>query len=78
MPQQQQYNYQNINYSNDLMWDKRAKGIMIVAGSVGAGILLIMLLSGNLFRHWIIVLIVLLFTIGAFISVKGMQFYNGS
>lgn len=51
---------------------------MIVAGSVGAGILLIMLLSGNLFRHWIIALIVLLFTIGAFISVKGMQFYNGS
>lgn len=51
---------------------------MIVAGSVGAGILLIMLLGGNLFRHWIIALIVLLFTIGAFISVKGMQFYNGS
>lgn len=73
MPQQQ-FNYQNAGYNNDPMMDKKFRGIMIVAGSVwgGAGILLIMLLSGNLFRHWIIALIILLFTIGAFGSTKEM------
>lgn len=71
MPQQQ-FNYQNAGYNNDPMMDKKFRGIMIVAGSVGACILLIMLLSGNLFRHWIIALIILLFTIGAFGSTKEM------
>lgn len=71
MPQQQ-YTYQNTGYSNDPMMDKKFKGIMIAVGSVGAGILLIMLLSGNLFRHWIIALIILFFTIGAFGSTQEM------
>ena len=69
---QQQYTYQNTGYSDDSMTDKQLRGIMIVAGSVGAGILLIMLLSGNLFKHWIIALIILLFTIGAFETIKEM------
>ena len=71
MPQQQ-YNYQNSGYSNDPMMDKKFRGIMIAVGSVGAGILLIMLLSGNLFRHWIIALIILFITLGAFGSTKEM------
>lgn len=71
MPQQQ-FNYQNTGYNNDPMMDKKFRGIMIAVGSIGAGILLIMLLSGNLFRHWIIALIILFITIGAFGSTKEM------
>lgn len=71
MPQQQ-YNYQSSGYSNGPMMDKKFRGIMIAVGSVGAGILLIMLLSGNLFRHWIIALIILFITLGAFGSTKEM------
>lgn len=71
MPQQQ-YNYQNLGYSNDPMMDKKSRGVMITVGSVGAGILLIMFLSGNLFRHWIIALIILFITLGAFGSTKEM------
>lgn len=36
MPQQQ-FNYQNAGYNNDPMMDKKFRGIMIVAGSVGGG-----------------------------------------
>lgn len=71
MPEQQ-YNYQSSGYSNDSKMDKKLKGFMITVGSVGAGIILIMLLSGNLFRHWIISLIILFITFCAFGSAKEM------
>lgn len=71
MPQQQ-FNYQNTGYNNDSMMDKQFRGGMIAVGSIGAGILLIMFLSGNLFRHWIIALIILFITIGAFESTNEM------
>lgn len=60
-----------MNYSYDNQMDAaKMKSIMIAAGSIGALILLIMLLTGNLLKHWIIAIIVLLFTIGAFTSLK--------
>ena len=68
----QQYNYQNNSSFNDPNMDRKIRGLMITLRSVGAGILLIMLLSGNLFKHWIIALIILFFTIGAFGNSKEM------
>lgn len=38
----------------------------IIVGSIGIGILLVMLLSGNLFEHWIISIIILIITIVSF------------
>lgn len=73
---QQQYIYQNTGYFNDSRMDKKFKGIMITIGSIEVGILLIMLLSGNLFRHWIIALIILFFIIGAFGSTHEVQLYG--
>lgn len=69
-PNQQQYNYQDPGYNNDPMATLKLKALMAVFGCIGAVILIIMLLSGNLFRHWIISLIILFFTIGAFASIK--------
>lgn len=65
----QQLDNQNIGYDDSLL-DKESRKILLAVGSFGIGILLIMFLSGNLFRHWIIALIILIITIGAFRSTK--------
>lgn len=67
---QQQYNYQSQGYTKTPMTNQKLRGIMIAVGSLGAGILLIMFLSGNLFRYWIIALIILFITLRAFGSIK--------
>ncbi len=69
---QYQIDYKNTGYNNDPLKDRKFKGTMIAVGSAGAGILLIMLLTGNLFRHWIIALLVLFITIGAFFLTNEM------
>lgn len=67
----QQYNEQNYNYSNNnQMSNERVKPLMIGIGSISILLLLILLVTGGLFRHWIISLIVLFITIGAFGSLK--------
>lgn len=66
----QQYNYQKNNYIDDPDVNRQLKGIMVFILSVGTLILLIMFFSGNLFKHWIVSLIVLFFTIEAFVILK--------
>lgn len=64
-------------YGQPAQWDgqmdtAKMKSTMIIAGGIGALILLIMFLTGNLFKHWIIAIVVLLFTLGAFTSLKDL------
>lgn len=50
--------------------EEKLKLTMIAVGSIGALILLMLLLTGNLFRHRIISFIVFIFTLGAFFTYR--------
>lgn len=68
--QPQQYNYQNVNYQNtnyqNMNYSNQSrpiedKGVMLfmyICGVIGIIILCIMLFTGNLFKHWVISLII--------------------
>ncbi|MCI8659021.1 MAG: hypothetical protein HFG54_02065 [Lachnospiraceae bacterium] len=62
--------YKFENDSGDQMTTEKLKMYMIGFGSIGVLILIVLFFTGGLFRHWLISLIVLLMTIGAFSSVK--------
>lgn len=72
-PVQQAYTPQ-YNPTNDRYIDKEnnqpnnatLRLMVIVQGSIGVLILLILLVTGGLFRHWIISLIMLFFSLGSF------------
>ena len=64
--------YKNAGNSDDVLNDKQFRGMLVFVGSLGAGILLIMLLSGNLFSNWIVSLVIFFITVGAFGGLKEM------
>lgn len=66
---QQNYYVPQNNIGNDIS-PERLKMLMLGLGCIGGLILMILLFTGGLFRHWIISLIVLLFTVGAFAAIR--------
>jgi len=76
VPNSNSYSYaQNsgaYNYGDNQAY-KEGTGVMIAIGCVCAVILLILLFTGNLFKYWVLSLIVLLFTIGAFGAISILQ-----
>ena len=67
-PFNQQYNYYPQNYGKNRISTERSKMLMTGLGCIGILILLVLLISGGLFRYWIISLIILFLTVGAFAS----------
>lgn len=66
---QQNYYIPQNNGGNEIP-PERLKILMLGLGCLGVLVLMILLLTGGLFRHWIISLIVLFFTVGAFSAIK--------
>ena len=62
--QNMQYNADNFDAVQ--IPPEKMKMLMIGLGSIGILVLMILLLTGGIFRHWLVSLIVLFYTIGAF------------